>query len=234
MAWDLITMTTSEYMDRPTYSLTEAARLLRVPTSTMRFWLEGARRGEQVYPPVLRPEATGSSTLTWGEFVEAAYLREYREDIPVQGLRPLIEALREEFGRYPLATAHPMTTDKQLVRNLQDQLGLPEELWMVVGVGQLVLGSSAETYFKKVEFDPETSLAMRYRVMDAETPVVVDPRVAFGVPTIKNTRAESIAELVLAGEPISAVVQIYAGYGINESDVATAVRFDREYLSAAA
>lgn len=228
-------MLIASYMDKPLYSLTEAARLLRVPVSTLRFWLEGTRRGDQTYAPVLRPKAVGSSTLTWGEFVEAAYLREYREDISVQRLRPLIEALRVELEvRYPLATAHPMTTGKELVRNLQDQLGLPEELWMVVGGGQLVLGSAADAFFRKVDFDPDTTEVVRYRIMDAETPVVVDPRLAFGVPTIRGTRAESIAELVLAGEPVDAVVQIYEGFGITEADVETALRFDREFLSSAA
>jgi hypothetical protein len=81
------------------YTIAEAARLLRVPASTLRWWLEG--RDE--YPPVIRPEPTGSGTVTWGEFVEAGFLRG-----SLQRLRPVIDKLREDFGvPYPLAHFKP-------------------------------------------------------------------------------------------------------------------------------
>lgn len=173
--------------------------------------------------------------MTWGEFVEAGYLREYRSDLPLQRLRPLIEALREELGvPYPLATAQPMTAGRQLVWNLQTKLELPEELWMVVGGRQLVLGSAADAFFKRVEFDPTTLEALRYTVMEAGIPVIVDPTRSFGLPTIRGARTESVAELALAGEPAEVVAEIYEDYGLNESDVLTAVRFEREYMRVAA
>lgn len=228
-------MISTSHMDRPLYSLTDAGRLLQVPASTLRFWLEGARRGQQVYLPVLRSESKGSSILTWGEFVEAAYLREYRDEMSVQKLRPLIEALREELGvRYPLASAQPLTDGMRLVMNLQRSLALPEELWMVVGERQLVLGDAAAAYFKRIEFDPDTLEALRYTVLDSNPPVVVDPRLAFGIPTIKGVRTESVAELVLAGEPPAAILQIYRGFGLTQSDLELAVRFEQEFLGVAA
>jgi len=228
-------MASHSYLERPLYSLTEAARLLQLAPSTLRFWLEGTRRRDHQYLPVLRSEPTGSSVLNWGEFVEAGYLREYRGDMTLQQLRPLIEALRSELGvRYPLATAQPMTSGMQLVWNLQTKLELPEELWVVVGGDQLVLGTAADAFFRKVEFDTSTLEALRYTVMEAESPVVVDPRRAFGVPTIRGARTESIAELALAGEPPEVVAEIYEDFGVTVSDVETAVRFEREFLGVAA
>lgn len=222
-------------LSQPTYGLTEAARLLRVAPSTLRWWLEGSERDGRHYLPVLREKPAGSSILTWGEFIEAGYLREYRRDLPLQRLRPLIEALRAELEvSYPLATAQPMTDGRQLVWNLQVELDLPEELWMVVGGRQLLLGSAADAFFKRIEFDPITLEALRYTVMEADSPVVVDPTRSFGLPTIRGARTESIAELVMAGEPPEVVAGIYEDYGISESDVFTAVRFEREFLRVAA
>lgn len=222
-------------LSQPTYALTEAAHLLQVAPSTLRWWLEGAERDDRCYPPVLREQPIGSSTLTWGEFVEAGYLREYRADLPLQRLRPLIEALREELGvLYPLATAQPMTGGRQLVWNLQTKFELPEELWMVVGGRQLALGAAADAFFKRVEFDPTTLEALRYTVMEAEVPVIVDPTRSFGLPTIRGARTESVAELALAGEQPDVVAGIYEDYGLRESDVLTAVRFEREYMRVAA
>jgi hypothetical protein len=104
-----------ELLDREVYSSGEAARLLGVPTSTLRRWLHGHERAGQFYPPVLRPQATGSDIVTWGEFVEAGYLREYRRlRVSLQSLRPFILALRESLGvPYPLAHARPWVHDRQ-------------------------------------------------------------------------------------------------------------------------
>ncbi|MGH8910680.1 MAG: DUF433 domain-containing protein, partial [Egibacteraceae bacterium] len=74
-------------LERELYTVGEAARLLRMPVSTLKWWLEG--RPSEGRPPVLRPEPTGSNAVTWGEYVEAGYLREYRRrQVPLQHLRP--------------------------------------------------------------------------------------------------------------------------------------------------
>jgi hypothetical protein len=53
-------------LDRELYPVGEAARLLRVPQSTLRWWLEGRTVRSKQYPPVIREEATGSGLVTWG------------------------------------------------------------------------------------------------------------------------------------------------------------------------
>ena len=90
------------------YSSSEAARFLRVHPSTLRWWLEGGKRGGKIYPPVLRDGAIGSSDLTWYEFIEAGWLSEYRRHVPLRWLRPLVSALRNEFQILnPLARFSP-------------------------------------------------------------------------------------------------------------------------------
>lgn len=188
-----------------------------------------------MYPPILRVEPTGSSDLTWGEFIEAGYLREYRRDLPLQRLRPLVEALRAELKTpHPLATAQPLVGGRDLVWNLQTSLDTPEELWIVVGGDQLVLGDAASSFFKRVHFDPTTLEAERYVVMEAEPPVVVAPMVSFGIPTIRRVRTEILAELVEAGESPDVVADIYRDYEITAGDLEIALRFEREFLNLAA
>lgn len=228
-------MTHPSLLEQPTYGVTEASRLLRIAPSTLRWWLEGDKRDATTYEPVLRPAPTGSSDVTWGEFIEAGYLREYRRDLPLQKLRPLIESLRSEFGtQYPFATAQPLIGGRELVWNLQLKLDLPEELWIVVGRDQLVLGNAAASFLERVEFDPITTQARRFIVMKAVQPVVVDPQFAFALPTVRKVRTESLAELAVAGEPADVVTQIYSDYGITSTDIETAVAFEREYMQLAA
>lgn len=224
------------YQDVLRYSLSEAARFLQVHSSTLRWWLEGGKGGGKVYPPVLREEATGSSELTWYEFIEAGWLREYREHMSLRRLRPLVSSLREEFQVLnPLATVQPFVgPGRTLVRNLQNQLDIPKELWIVVGSGQLALTGESDAFFKRVRFHAPTGAALAYVVMPAEEPVVVDPATAFGVPTIRGIRAEILSELSLAGDSNELITGIYSDYNITESDIETAIQFEREYMKAAA
>src|SRR5687767_14919628 len=97
-------------LERELYTESEAARLLGLPQSTLRYWLEGLTRKGAVYPPIIRPVATGRHTVTWAEFVEAGLLSMYRrrKKIPMDQIRDFITSLREEVGvPYPLAHSQP-------------------------------------------------------------------------------------------------------------------------------
>ena len=221
-------------LDQPTYSLSEAARLLRLSPSKLRWWLEGEVRGSKRYPPVLRNEPTGDTRVSWGEFIKAAYLRKYRKNLTLQRLRPFREMLSREFDTpFPFAVSKPLVYGRELVLEAQSRLGIPEDLWMVVGSGQLMLSAAAEAFRERVTFDEASGEAMRYKVMEADNAVYVDPRASFGIPTVRGVRTEIIAELSLAGEPHSAIVDIYRDYGVTEEDVNTAITFETRFLKAA-
>jgi len=65
-------------LDRPVYSYPETDRLLRLTPGTARRWIDGYERAGREYPPVVRQERSGSPWVTWGEFVEARLLSEFR------------------------------------------------------------------------------------------------------------------------------------------------------------
>ena len=223
------------HKDRLRYSLSEAARYLQVHASTLRWWLEGGKRGERAYPPVLREEPTGTSELSWYEFLEAGWLREYRGHLSLRRLRPLIMSLREEFQvLHPLATVQPFVAGRHLVYKLQTELDIPQGLWIVVGSGQLVLTAQAKAFFKRVHFHPPTGAAESFTLVKADAPVVLNPNRAFGIPTIRGVRAEILSELYEAGEPEDFITQIYTDYGITTTDIKTAVDFERNHLRPAA
>lgn len=96
-----------------------------------------------------------------------------------------------------------------------------------------MLSEAAATFCKRVEFDGLTEEAMRYIVMEAKEPVYVNPRFSFGVPTVRSVRTEVIAELYLAGEPRSVIMNIYRGHGVTAEDIETALDFETRFLRAA-
>ncbi len=71
-------VTTPTALQRPVYGMSHPARLLALRTDALRRWIDGYERAGTTYAPVIREERSGFDTVTWGEFVEAGYLREYR------------------------------------------------------------------------------------------------------------------------------------------------------------
>jgi len=189
----------SDLLERQLYTVGEAARLLRLPSSTLRRWLEGFTLGGRSYDPVIRPAPTGSDIVTWAEFVEAGFLREYRaKRVSLQYLRPVIDEMRKQFKvTYPLAHFKPLvdTSSRQLVLGIQQAAHLEDELALLVRLpsGQLQWAAAVQAFIDKVEFDAE-GIAERMHPLGKASPVVIDPDVTFGVPQVKGIRTEIIAE----------------------------------------
>lgn len=222
-------------LERPVYGVGEAASLLGLRADKVRAWLDGYHRAGVDYPPVVRAEHTGDGIVTWGEFVELGYLREYRrKGVPLQRLRPIIEELRREFATpYPLATVKPYVYGRELVLELQERTELPAASAMVIRSGQEIL-MTPETarFFKKVEFDPGSSGdALRIRPAGPTSPVVIDPLVRFGRPSVHGVTTERLWELHDAGESID---QIAHEYELTADDVRAAVAYEEQFRSLAA
>jgi hypothetical protein len=178
-------------LDRPLYSLSEAARYLNLSAQTLRRWLEGATIRGRLYPPVIRPEPTGAESVTWAEFVEAGFLREYRgRRVPLQRMRPFIEGARDRFEvPYPLAHFKPLVEGKELVYDLQQEVRLPAALYLVRPGdhgGQMQWAEAVTAFLEKVEFAPGQDFGGRLFPLGQGSPVAIDPLLAFGIPRSKG------------------------------------------------
>jgi uncharacterized protein (DUF433 family) len=220
---------TVEILNREFYTIARAGALLRVAPTTLEWWLEGRTSGQHRYPPVLRPESTGSKMVTWGEFVEAGYLREYRRthNVPLGHLRRFIDLLRDRQGvPYPLAHFKPFVGEGQkLVIELQEEAQLPADLWLFVPVSnQIILLPSTEAFLSKVDFadDPE-QWAERLHPNGKGSPVVLDPEYSFGEPTVRGIRTDVLAELIEAGE---AMDDVAGDYGLKLEDLKAALSYE--------
>ncbi len=221
-------------LERPVYGIVEAAGLLGLRADRARAWLDGYKRRGVRYPPVIRVQPTRDEIITWGEFVELGYLREYRrKGVPLQRLRPVIDELRREFATpYPLATAKPYVLGKELVLKLQQDNDIPDAIAIVISSGQtLALADEAMRFVKKVEFDPPDNGEVR-RLYPAglASPVVIDPLVRFGKPSVGGVATERLWELNDAGEPVD---QVAEAYDMPEELVRAAVAYEEQQRSLA-
>ncbi len=222
-------------LERPVYGVAEAAGLLGLRTDRARAWLDGYERQGSRYPPVIRIEPTSDDIVTWGEFVELGYLREYRrKGVPLQRLRPVIDELRRALGTpYPLAVAQPFVVGKELVLELQERNEIPEAIAIVIRSGQqILLAEDALRFTRKVEFEPpEDGAVQRLRPAGQASPVVIDPLVRFGRPSAHGVATERLWELFDAGESLE---EISSGYELPDDVVRAAIAYEEQWRSLAA
>jgi uncharacterized protein (DUF433 family) len=220
---------TDSFLLRELYSEADAARLLRLPQSTLHYWLEGREYRGKSYSPVLReaPSAVhnGQWTVTWAEFIEAGALAQYRRDlrVPLPELRAFVSTLRREFGvAYPLATTRPWTDGKKLVIEAQESSGLPDDLWLYAPVGGQLLLPAARAFLDRVEFDDD--VAVRWRpAADSESTVVIDPDVRFGKPSVSGISTNVLWEY---SEDGYAPNEIADEFDLSSADVEWALSYE--------
>lgn len=215
-------------LDRVVLSVPEAARQLRIPQSTLRHWLEGHTVRGKWYEPVLRPTPEGHNQVTWGEMVEASYLRRYREHrVPMQQLRPFIERAREVFDtRYPLAHRAPFVGGgRKLLLEVQNAVNLNPDLRAVIELksGQLELDYRAHSYIEHVEFGDLVDEVYRLRPDGRKSPVVNDPRLSAGSATVRGIRTEILAEQATAGASIREIAE---DFGLSVGEVSAALHHE--------
>jgi uncharacterized protein (DUF433 family) len=202
-----------------------------VPKSTLHWWLEGGVRDGRRYAPVIRLEPSGSKEVTWGEFVEARYLRAYRRDLGVRlrDLRRFIDELRQGLSvPYPLAHARPWVGGgRRMLVSAQNSADLEPELWAVYEPrsGITLLTSPAKSFLERVEFDSEDNgVVVRLRPAGRHSPVVIDPEVRFGSPPVTGIPTDTLDEMVRAGDSIESVAE---GYDLALDNVVAALDYER-------
>jgi uncharacterized protein (DUF433 family) len=205
-----------DLLERPTYGLAQVDRVLGLTAGTARRWIDGYSRGGRSYPPVVRETQTGSDVVTWGEFVEARLLAEFRDSgVTLAKMRPAVERLREELSTpYPLASNRAWldSDGRELIRRVQEDVGLDRRLSLVVvrtGQGLLDWSDPVRGFVGSIEWDSDTQVVRRLRPESDIPDVVLDPLMSFGEPTVRGVRTEIIAELVRAGETPEGIAETY-------------------------
>lgn len=200
-------------LERRLYVMGDVDRYLGLHPGTARRWIDGYTRASRTYPPVIRSERTDDERVSWGEFVEAQLLSQFRDaGVPLQRLRPAVGRLREEFATpFPLAVARTLldVQGRELVMKVQDDVRLPSALALVVvRSGQRILSPAVQSFVDRVDYGAPNEVATRVRAMPGSD-VWFDPMRAWGRPAVRAVPTEALAEGFRAGESPSSLAGLY-------------------------
>ena len=229
----------------PLYKRAEAARIIRVPASTLRDWAAPApgttapivaieattpRDSALVAPihhegliTVAEPRTPRGATIPFVGLAEAYVLAAFRQaGVPMQRIRPALRRLEEEMGLVQALASERLRTDGAEVlwdysRETHDQATKDAvgDL-VVVRNGQLVFRPVVQDYLRRVTYGEGWA-----RVIDVgrgKVGVTVDPFINGGQPTLarRGIAVTDILSRIRAGESSKDVA---ADYGLRASEI---------------
>lgn len=212
----------------PMYGIREAAVYLGVPRSTLATWVRGQHVHGKTRMQRLIDIDRAAGLLSFNNLAEAYVLASLtrRFDLPMQRVR---NALKFVGGTRPLLTT-PFHTDGRGI--FVEQFG---KLIDATQGGQGAIREVVESSLQRVDVD-EQQLPLRlypWRREPTEPRIIaLDPRRAFGKPTVVGSavQSETIIDRHRAGD---SVAQLAAAYGLSSDVIEGVLRWGLDAAKAA-
>ena len=198
----------------PSYQIGEAARYTHVSTNTVTAW-------HRIEQKVLSPKEK-RSRLSYLQLIKLAVVAAFRKaKFPL----PEIRAARE-YVQKNLNSAYPFAEFKfkRYGRSLftEDNKEVRYRLFKANAGGQLAWDELIGPVLEEFDYEHE-GIAVRWHLAGAGVPIVIDPRVSFGAPSVRGTPTWIIKGRYDAGESDSAIAE---DFRLEISDVRAALKFE--------
>ena len=209
----------------PAYSATEAARYASTHPSNISYWYYSASSPG----PVLGGKEKGKQ-LSYLQLIEVAFVATFlRQGITLRRIRKAHQYLSKSFSQgYPFAHFRLKTEGRHILLDLpEDELDRdPDRIIVTDEAGQLAWPRLLAERFE--EFEYEDFLAVKWHVRGQKSPVTIDPRVAFGAPSVRGIPTWVVRDSYKAGESPRDICE---NYRLSEEELGFALRFENIELS---
>ena len=204
----------------PAYRIADAARYAQTSPETVSYWHhQSAPLG-----PAL-PGKEPAKPLSYLQLVEVAFVAAFRNlGVSLQRIRRAREYAAQMFqAEFPFAQLEFRTEGTHLLLELQ-------ELEPDADLDQLIIADAhGQTGWKPMlndlfsEFGYEDKLALTWHLRGRTKPMIIDPRISFGAPTVRGIPTWAIKGRYLAGEKID---EIKDDFNLTEDQVIQSLEFE--------
>jgi len=211
-------------VDRPTYTPNVAARHLRLPVSTVRWWA----LGNGTHLPVIRIAAPHEQLLSFRNLVEvhvlSAIMCHDRDHVPLAIVRAALALLQERFE-----SAHPLCDGTLLGPGREFFAARFGALTNTSRHGQVALAAMVGAYVERIERDasggPARLLLFTRGKPEGPSHVMIDPAVRGGEPCITGTSltTASVAACFAGGDSVFELARLH---GRTAEEIEEAIRYE--------
>jgi uncharacterized protein (DUF433 family) len=198
----------------PAYQVAEAARYAQISAQTVVAWHKIDRR--------LLTEKRSRVQLSYLQLIELAVVAAFRKaKIPLKEIRAAREYIKRDLkSEHPFAEYQFKRFGKSLFAEFQGTE--KHRLFKANQEGQLAWYEIVGPLLKEFDYEHE-GVAIRWHVAGHDSPVIIDPRISFGAPTVGGTPTWIIKGRWDAGESDS---QIAEDFNLDVTAVREALKFE--------
>ncbi len=231
----MIESTGHDQLDRPSYAVAEAGRVVGLSAGRVRRWLRGYeyRYGDAVrgQPPVLQGSGTEGSYASFLDLVDLLFVKRFLDyGVPLQKVRRALDEARRLLGTNHFARQTFFTDGGSIFLRLQEEAhkGRGEAILELMSGGQWVIAAVIRELARQIEFESPEGLASRWYPLGRSRPVVLDPMVSFGAPSIagRGVKTINIHDLFVAED--ERLEPVRAWWMLTDAEVQAAVDFERQ------
>jgi uncharacterized protein (DUF433 family) len=209
---------------RAIFTLRETAAYLDVPKSTVHWW---TRPPAAKHPLITCFPAHGrQATVPFIGFAEAFVLSSFRRaGVPLQRIRPAVEVLEKEIGvEHALASKRLFTDGAEVLFDYANKRGEREVMELVVvRTQQRQFSGVVKDYLRRIRYGGDGWADSVRLPAYAKAEVIVDPKVAFGLPLVAQggARVEDLVDRFQAGDSVK---EIAADFSVPPGQVEDVIR----------
>jgi uncharacterized protein (DUF433 family) len=224
----------------PTYGISEASHLLKIPVITLRSWIHGrdypTTHGAKRFEPLIALPDPELALLSFINLMEAHVLDaiRYKDRIKLHRVRGAIEHLRDKYS-----SEHPLIDYRFQHDGIDLFTDMEKDVVNVSQSGQLAMREVISAYVKRISRDAHDTAIALYPYLKrnpdyvAEQKVVlIDPRISFGKAILVGIGVPTsvIADRRVAGETVAELAE---DYGCEASEIEKAIDYERALPKAA-
>ena len=202
----------------PSYQIAEAARYADISPHTVAAWHKIERR--------TLSHRERRAALSYMQLIEVAVVAAFRKaGIQLKTIRNARDYVQKQLNKeFPFAQYRFKTEGKHLLVDYQEIEGSKGRGKHMVAdqAGQLAWNEIIGPLLREFEYEHD-GIVVRWRVAGPSSPIVIDPKIAFGAPTIKGVPTWVIKGRWDAGESNSDIAE---DFGIDAKDVREALKFE--------
>lgn len=227
-------------LDYPMYPAAMAARLTGLSAARVRRWLKGydysytSSGGEVLHghsePVVSRGEYAQGTYASFLNLVDLLFVKRFLDHgVSLQKLRLALQEAQEILGERHFARKTFFTAGQSVYLRVRDE---GDAILELLSGGQWVIPEVILSLAHQVEFDRVTGFAERWYPLGPEAQVLVDPRIAFGQPSLigHGIQTANIYDLFL-GEGRNAR-RVARWMHLDVPEVVAAVTFEEQLAAA--
>lgn len=204
----------------PAYAVVDAARYAKTTPQTVSYWHFG---GPSVGPAL--PGREHRRSLSYLELVEAAFVATFRAlGVSLQRIRKAREyAAQTLTSEFPFAEYRWLTEGHHMLLDLWKNESEFEAKQLIIGDGNGQVAWQNMVGERFAQFDYEHELALVWHVAGRQSPVIIDPRIAFGAPMVRGIATWVLKGRWKAGESIE---DIEEDFRLSEDEIKQGLQFE--------